>query len=80
MKQQLAHHSITGCNLRPGDLLASGTISGKAPDSLGSMLELSWKGTKTVKLTDTEVANSNFTCRTFDQSHTVELQLSEPLG
>ncbi|KAI6657883.1 Fumarylacetoacetate hydrolase domain-containing protein 2A [Oopsacas minuta] len=54
MKQQLAHHSITGCNMRPGDLLASGTISGSTPDSLGSMLELCWKGTRTVKLTDTE--------------------------
>ncbi|XP_059485882.1 fumarylacetoacetase [Neocloeon triangulifer] len=49
-KQQLAHHSVTGCNLRPGDLLASGTISGEEPDSFGSMLELSWKGTKQVQL------------------------------
>lgn len=48
MKQQLAHHTITGCNIRPGDLLASGTISGPTEDSYGSMLELSWKGTKTV--------------------------------
>eukprot|EP00800_Vazella_pourtalesii_P009043 TRINITY_DN22_c1_g1_i4.p1 TRINITY_DN22_c1_g1~~TRINITY_DN22_c1_g1_i4.p1 ORF type:complete len:425 (-),score=90.86 TRINITY_DN22_c1_g1_i4:1599-2873(-) len=54
MKQQLTHHSITGCNMRPGDLLASGTISGTTPDSLGSMLELCWKGTRTVNLTDTE--------------------------
>jgi fumarylacetoacetase len=44
--QQLAHHTVNGCNLRTGDLLASGTISGKAPDSYGSLLELSWKGTK----------------------------------
>jgi fumarylacetoacetase len=44
--QQIAHHTITGCNLRPGDLLASGTISGPAPDSYGSLLELAWKGTK----------------------------------
>jgi fumarylacetoacetase len=48
--QQLAHHTINGCNLRPGDLLASGTISGPAPDSYGSMLELAWKGTKPIKL------------------------------
>jgi fumarylacetoacetase len=46
MAQQLAHHTINGCNLRPGDLLASGTISGPTPDSYGSMLELAWKGTK----------------------------------
>lgn len=46
--QQLAHHTINGCNLRPGDLLASGTISGPQPDSFGSMLELAWKGTKPI--------------------------------
>ncbi|XP_055776609.1 fumarylacetoacetase-like [Salvelinus fontinalis] len=50
MKQQLAHHTVNGCNVRPGDLLASGTISGPDPDSFGSMLELSWKGSKTVDL------------------------------
>ena len=42
--QQIAHHTVNGCNLRPGDLLASGTISGPTPDSLGSLLELTWKG------------------------------------
>lgn len=52
MKQQLVHHSITGCNMRPGDLLASGTVSGPTPDSYGSMLELAWKGTKPLKLND----------------------------
>lgn len=51
-KQQLAHHSITGCNMNAGDLLASGTISGETPDSFGSMLELSWKGTKPMTLSD----------------------------
>jgi len=48
--QQLAHHTSNGCNLRPGDLLASGTISGPAPDSYGSLLELTWKGTKPLQL------------------------------
>jgi len=52
MKQQLVHHSISGCNMNPGDLLASGTISGPEPSSFGSMLELSWKGTKPLKLED----------------------------
>jgi len=50
MKQQLAHHSVTGCNMRPGDLLASGTISGPEEQSFGSMLELSWRGSKSVPL------------------------------
>lgn len=48
--QQIAHHTVTGCNLRPGDLMASGTISGDASDSFGSMLELSWRGTRAINL------------------------------
>lgn len=51
-KQQLAHHTVTGCNINPGDLMASGTISGQASDSFGSMLELSWRGTKPVRMGD----------------------------
>jgi len=52
MNQQLAHHTINGCNLNVGDLMASGTISGKSSDSYGSMLELSWAGSKPVELTE----------------------------
>jgi fumarylacetoacetase len=52
--QQLAHHSVTGCNMQTGDLLASGTISGPTPDSFGSMLELAWKGTKPLQLPNGE--------------------------
>jgi fumarylacetoacetase len=52
--QQLAHHAVNGCNMRPGDLLASGTISGPTPDSYGSLLELAWKGTKPIELPDGE--------------------------
>lgn len=52
MVQQLAHHTVNGCNLQVGDLLASGTISGPTPDSYGSMLEIAWKGTKPVTLED----------------------------
>ncbi|XP_072020166.1 fumarylacetoacetase-like [Amphiura filiformis] len=50
MKQQLAHHTVGGCNTNPGDLLASGTISGPTDAALGSMLELCWKGTREVDL------------------------------
>jgi fumarylacetoacetase len=46
--QQLVHHSVTGCSMKAGDMLGSGTISGSEPDSFGSMLELSWNGTKEV--------------------------------
>lgn len=48
--QQIAHHTVNGCNLRVGDLLASGTISGKTPGSQGSMLELSWNGERPLQL------------------------------
>jgi fumarylacetoacetase len=54
LAQQVAHHTINGCNLKPGDLLASGTISGPTPDSFGSLLELSWRGTKPLALTSGE--------------------------
>jgi fumarylacetoacetase len=54
MSQQLAHHTSNGCNINVGDIMASGTISGKNPDSYGSMLELSWAGKKPVKLNNGE--------------------------
>lgn len=52
MEQQLAHHTVNGCNINIGDIMASGTISGPTPNSYGSMLELAWKGTKPIKLND----------------------------
>jgi len=52
MAQQLAHHTVNGCNVNIGDLLASGTISGQTPESYGSMLEIAWKGTKPVVMPD----------------------------
>ena len=54
MAQQIAHHTITGCNLRTGDLLASGTISGPEKNSRGSMLELSWNGKEPIDLPNGE--------------------------
>jgi fumarylacetoacetase len=52
--QQLAHHTVNGCNLQPGDLLASGTISGPTEESRGCMLELTWRGQNPLKLPDAE--------------------------
>lgn len=54
MAQQLTHHASGGCNLRPGDLMASGTISGPTPDSYGSMLELAWRGERPLNLASGE--------------------------
>lgn len=65
MCQQLAHHTVNGCNMRVGDMLASGTISGPEPHEFGSMLELAWKGTKPIPMKDgtTRVfMNDNDTC------------------
>ena len=50
--QHLAHQTVNGCNINVGDMYASGTISGPTPDSYGSMMELSWRGTKPIKLND----------------------------
>jgi fumarylacetoacetase len=50
--QMLVHHTVAGCNLRPGDLLASGTISGPDEDSRGCLLERTWRGTQPLKLPD----------------------------
>ncbi|WP_375578177.1 fumarylacetoacetase [Marivirga tractuosa] len=50
--QQLAHHTVNGCNINTGDVYASGTISGNDPSAYGSMLELSWKGTKPIQMPD----------------------------
>lgn len=50
--QQLAHHTINGCNINVGDLMASGTISGPTKDSYGSMLELTWRGANPIQLPD----------------------------
>ncbi len=52
MAQQLAHQTVNGCNINPGDMYGSGTISGKEPDSYGSLLELTWAGNNPIKLAD----------------------------
>jgi fumarylacetoacetase len=48
--QMLTHHASSGCNLRTGDLIASGTVSGESADSRGCMLELTWRGQNPVRL------------------------------
>jgi fumarylacetoacetase len=52
MVQQLAHHTVNGCNIKAGDMMGSGTISGPTAESYGSMLEIAWKGTKPFKMND----------------------------
>ena len=50
LAQMLTHHASNGCNLRPGDLLGSGTVSGEAPDSRGCLLERTWRGSEPLAL------------------------------
>jgi fumarylacetoacetase len=52
INQQLAHHTVNGCNIEVGDVFASGTVSGPSPGSYGSLLELSWNGEKALHLPD----------------------------
>ncbi|MEM1357878.1 MAG: fumarylacetoacetase [Bacteroidota bacterium] len=52
MPQQLAHHTVNGCNVKVGDLMASGTISGKDESSYGSLLEISHGGRQPIQLED----------------------------
>ncbi|MDB5226545.1 MAG: hypothetical protein JWN78_738, partial [Bacteroidota bacterium] len=54
VEQQIAHHTINGCNLRVGDLLGTGTISGKEKNSYGSLLELTWNGKEKLKVGNEE--------------------------
>ena len=66
--QMLAHHTVNGCNLRVGDLLASGTISGDEPNSYGSLLELSWNGERPLTI------NSNLARTYLEDGDTVTLR------
>jgi fumarylacetoacetase len=68
MVQQLAHHTVNGCNINVGDMMASGTISGKEKDSYGSMLELSWGGSKSITL------NSGSTRKFIENGDTVTIK------
>ncbi len=52
--QLVAHHTSNGCNLRPGDLLGTGTVSGVRPDSRGCLLERTWRGTEPLTLASGE--------------------------
>jgi fumarylacetoacetase len=53
--QQLAHHTINGCNMRTGDICGSGTISGAEKSAWGSILELTWNGKEPLTIGDKEV-------------------------
>ncbi len=85
MCQQLAHHTVNGCNIRIGDMMASGTISGPEPTSFGSMLELTWRGTKPIKLfdgTERKFINDNdsLTIRGYGEKDGIRIGFGEVKG
>jgi fumarylacetoacetase len=82
MCQQLAHHTVNGCNVNVGDMMASGTISGPEEHEFGSMLELAWKGTKPIPMNDGSTRvfmNDNDTCtiRGFAEKDGVKIGFGE---
>lgn len=85
MTQQLAHHTVNGCNVEVGDMYASGTISGKDENSFGSMLELTWRGQNPLKLnnrTERKFIEDNDTVimRGYAEKHGVRVGFGEVSG
>ncbi|MBW8358967.1 MAG: fumarylacetoacetase [Weeksellaceae bacterium] len=85
MTQQLAHHTVNGCNVEVGDLYASGTISGENPNSFGSMLELTWRGQNPLKLNDGQERkfiedNDTVIMRGFAEKNGIRLGFGEVTG
>ncbi|MCW9037581.1 fumarylacetoacetase [Altibacter sp.] len=85
MAQQLTHHTVNGCNVRSGDMMGSGTISGPTKESYGSMLELTWRGKNPITLKDgtqRKFINDNDTVilRGFCQNEKVRIGFGECSG
>lgn len=85
MMQQLAHHTVNGCNINVGDVMASGTISGKDESSFGSLLEISWGGKKPFTLSDgsqrTFIEDSDtITMRGFAEKEGIKVGFGEVSG
>jgi fumarylacetoacetase len=85
MAQQLAHHTVNGCNVNIGDVMASGTISGKDENSYGSMLELCWGGKKDIPLLNGDsrkfiLDGDTITMRAFCEDETRRIGFGESVG
>ncbi len=83
--QMIAHHTVGGCNLNVGDVLATGTISGTQPNSYGSLLELTWNGERALPLSDTSIRTfladgDAVTLRAFAQIDGKNLELGPATG
>lgn len=78
--QMMAHHTVTGCNLRPGDLLGTGTISGPQPNEFGSLLEASWNGTRSVPGRDHAFLQDGDVVRMFGRAKALGVGFGDCLG
>ena len=85
MTQQLAHHTVNGCNVEVGDMYASGTISGSEPKSFGSMLELTWRGQNPITLSNGEERkflndNDTITIKAWSEKDGMRVGFGEVVG
>jgi fumarylacetoacetase len=84
ISQQLAHHTVNGCNIEVGDMFASGTISGPSPGSYGSLLELTWNGQKPLLLDGVERTfiedGDTVVLRGFAEKHGVRIGFGDCVG
>lgn len=85
MAQQLAHHTVNGCNIEVGDMYASGTISGKDPKSYGSLLELTKRGANPLQLADGSERkfiedNDTIIMRAFGEKDSIRVGFGEVRG
>ena len=85
MPQQLAHHTVNGCNVKVGDMCGSGTISGTTPDSYGSMLELSWRGERPIEMPDGSTRKflqdyDTLTIRGYNEKDGIRVGFGEVIG
>ena len=85
MTQQLAHHTVNGCNVEVGDMYASGTISGSEQKSFGSMLELTWRGQNPIQLSNGEERkflhdNDTITMKAWSEKDGIRVGFGEVVG
>ncbi|WP_394355967.1 fumarylacetoacetase [Spirosoma profusum] len=83
--QMIAHHTVNGCNLNIGDVVATGTISGTEPDTFGSLLELSWNGQRPLNVSPTEIRTflndgDTITLRGYGLKNGVRTELGDVTG
>ncbi|REH95004.1 fumarylacetoacetate hydrolase family protein, partial [Staphylococcus felis] len=82
--QMVAHHTITGCNLKTGDLLATGTISGKNQNERGSLMEITWRGENPIRVNNVKRSwledGDTLTLKAYAQGENYRIGFGEVVG